>query len=235
MLLRSLNQLFQDPLYLLLTLVAISVALLIAITIHEFSHALVAYGLGDSTAKRLGRLSLNPAAHLDPMGTAMLFLAGFGWGKPVPVNPMYLRSTGRQGMAMVSLAGPLSNVMTAGLFAIPIRAGLMSWHSPFRLFVFRGGPEDLLADLFGFIIFYNLILAAFNLIPLAPLDGFKVALGILPREMAASFARLETYGPAILLSVIMVDIFLGLGILGAIIGPAVNFLGRVVLGQQAIL
>ena len=230
----SLDQLFRDPLHLLTILGAISVALLIAITIHEFTHALVAYGLGDGTAKRLGRLSLNPVAHLDPIGTAMLFLAGFGWGKPVPVNPMYLRNPGRQGMALVSFAGPLSNITTAALFAIPIKAGLMSWHSPFRLFVFRDGLEGFLPDLFGFIIFYNLVLAAFNLIPLAPLDGFKVALGVLPREAAASFARLETYGPAILMFVIMMDILTGIGILSTIIGPVVNFFGLAILDVRVI-
>ncbi len=232
MFLRSLDQLFADPLHFFTIVVAISISLLIAITVHEFSHALIAYRLGDSTAKLLGRLSLNPKVHLDPLGTAMLFLAGFGWGKPVPVNPAYLGRAGRQGMALVSVAGPLSNVITAALFALPINLGLMPWHSPFRLFVFRGGPDTLLPDLFGFIIFYNLVLAVFNLIPLAPLDGFKIALGLLPREIAASFARLEPYGPAVLLIVIMLDIWVGIGILSTILGPAIDFLGRVILSGR---
>ncbi len=135
MILGYLDLLMSDPLTFLrvFPVVALMVggSLLIAITVHEFSHSLVAYLLGDQTSKRLGRLSLNPIRHMDPTGTVLLFLVGFGWGKPVPVDDRALRN-GRQGMALVSGAGPVSNVMTAVVFALPFRAGLLAW--PFRLF-----------------------------------------------------------------------------------------------------
>ena len=209
-------------------------ALVTALTFHEFSHALVATVSGDPTAKRLGRLSLNPMAHLDPTGTAMILLAGFGWAKPVPVNPANLRTGERPGMAAVALAGPLSNVVMATILAIPIHAGVVT--SAFLGFtVFRGGLDDIPGYVIGSVIFWNLLIAAFNLIPLAPLVGFRVALGILPRDLATSFARLERHGPAILMGVILIDIMLpGPGILSSVIGPILNLLSVVVLGRQLL-
>ncbi|MBI4298763.1 MAG: site-2 protease family protein [Chloroflexi bacterium] len=236
MLLRFLGLLFDDPIafFILVPIVlaTLGVALLVAITVHEFSHALAAYRLGDTTAKHLGRLTLNPIAHLDPMGTLMLLLVGFGWGKPVPINPYQLRNGIRTGSALVSAAGPLSNLVTAAVFAIPIRSGVLAWHSPGRLTsLFEGGIEGIAADVIGLIIFYNIILAAFNILPLAPLDGFKIALGLLPRKLSILFSRLETYGPAILLLIIMVDFLTGAGLLFGIIRPIANTVSIVVLGK----
>lgn len=236
MLLRFLGLLFDDPVafFVLVPIIVatLGVALLVAITVHEFSHALVAYRLGDATAKQMGRLTLNPIAHLDPMGTLMLLLVGFGWGKPVPVNPYLLRNGVRSGSALVSAAGPLSNIVTAAVFAIPIRTGVISWHPPGRLTsLFEGGVEGIASDFFGLIIFYNIILAAFNILPVAPLDGFKVALGLLPRKLSIPFSRLETYGPAILLLVIMVDFLTGASLLFGIIQPIANTVSTVVLGK----
>jgi Zn-dependent protease len=236
MLLRSLDLLFKDPgtfVTVFSTFLATSgVALLVAITVHEFSHAAVAYSLGDLTAKRLGRLSLNPIRHLDPMGTIMLLMVGFGWGKPVPVNPYNLRNGSRRGMSIVSAAGPVANLVTAAIFALPIRIGLVSWHSPF---IFRGlqdqGPGSLLADLLGFVIFFNIILAIFNLIPLFPLDGSKVAIGFLPPRLANTFARWEASGPAILLGIIMLDWVTDLNLLWGVLRPLVNMVGLIVLGH----
>lgn len=108
MLFESFSQIQFDPFRGIVTFATFSLALVLAITVHEFSHALIATRLGDPTSKRLGRLSLNPRAHLDPVGSMMIILAGFGWGKPVPVNPDYLRTGARSGMAVVSLAGPIS-------------------------------------------------------------------------------------------------------------------------------
>ncbi|MBI2872472.1 MAG: site-2 protease family protein [Chloroflexi bacterium] len=225
MLLRGIDQLISDPVAFLIQLLALLAALLVGITVHEFSHALAARSLGDSTAERLGRLSLNPKAHLDPLGSIMLLVAGFGWGKPVPVDPSRLRG-GRQGMAIVSLAGPVSNVVTAALLAIPFKAGLLAQST--------GGPGGELAAFLLLVVVINLVLAAFNLIPLSPLDGFKVAVGLLPRDMARALARIEPYGPIVLLLVIMVDILAGYGILWRIIGPVVNSLARVLLGQGVL-
>ena len=235
MLLQSIDILFNDPASFIPVVSAFlatsGIALLIAITVHECSHAAVAYGLGDDTAKRLGRLSLNPVRHLDPTGTVMLLLVGFGWGKPVPVNPYRLRN-GARGVSMVSAAGPLSNVITAAIFAIPVRAGLVPWSSPFSFRGLQGqGLEGVIADLLGFVIFFNIILAVFNLIPLSPLDGSKVAIGILPRSMSTTLARWEASGPALLLVIIMLDWFTGLNLLWGVLHPMANVVGLLVLGR----
>lgn len=228
----NLRLLFIDPQLFLLVVSGTILALLVAITIHEFSHAWLATNLGDPTAKGLGRLTLNPLSHLDPAGTLMLLLIGFGWGRPVPVNPQYLRNGAKAGMAIVALAGPLSNLITAAIFAVPIRLGATPWHSPFQYVPFSQFSVNwVLADLIGLIIVYNLILGIFNLIPLAPLDGFKVALGLLPREAAISFSRLEPYGPVILFAVIGIGYFTDLNILGQIINPAVGLLTKVLIGR----
>lgn len=229
MLLRNLDLLTSDPARFLLITVIVSVALLVGITVHEFSHALVSWRLGDSTAQRLGRLSLNPVRHLDTVGTLMILVAGFGWGKPVPVDPSRLRGNPRSAMALVSLAGPFSNIITAFLLGGLFRTGIISY-TPFLPGSPTADPAALLSIVVLMTISLNLILAVFNLLPLWPLDGFKVVLGLLPTDPARSFARLQPYGPVILLGVIFLDLALGLGILSAVLGPPIDFLGRLVLG-----
>ncbi|MDA8219242.1 MAG: site-2 protease family protein [Dehalococcoidales bacterium] len=193
-------------------LIYIIPAILIAITIHEFSHAFVANWLGDPTAKLLGRVSPNPLRHLDPMGTIMIVftaIAGFGigWGKPVPVNPYRLRMGGKTGMAVVSAAGPVSNILTAFLLVLPARLGWISY------------GYDPLGQVVLYTVAISMGLAVFNLLPLPPLDGFKVALGLLPMAAARGFARLEEYGPAVLLLILFGDWTLHLGILSALLSP----------------
>ena len=229
MLFLTLSQMQVDPAGALVTFSTFSIALLMALTVHEFSHALVATNLGDPTARWQGRLSLNPRAHLDPLGTAMILVAGFGWAKPVPVRALYLRPGPRTGMAVVASAGPLSNVALATVFSIPLRTGLVPL--AFEGFTtFHGGPGDIVGHVFAALVFWNLLLAVFNLIPLAPLDGFNVALGLLPEQMAHSFARLERHGPAILLLLILSTLILpGPGILFAIVSPIVNAAAYVLL------
>ena len=230
MLFSVLDQIQSSPFHGLITLLSFVFALLIAITFHEFSHALSATLLGDETARSRGRLSLHPLAHLDPVGTAMIVFAGFGWGRPVPVNPAYLRSGPGTGMALVSLAGPLSNVLVATAVAVPVTAGYVPVGAV-GFSMFRGSSADVAAYVIGTVVFWNLLLAAFNLIPVAPLDGFKVALGILPRDAGNRFAQLERYGPAIPLSLIMLDYLVpGVGILSSLVRPIVNALAILVLG-----
>ena len=207
-------------------------ALLIAITLHEASHAAAAYLLGDSTARRLGRLTLNPIRHMDPMGTLLIVFVGIGWGKPVPVNAMALRR-GRQGMGVVAAAGPLSNLATAAIAAVPLRLDLVS--GPFTLSftdAVSAGPEAFVGALLFFVVAFSLILAVFNLIPLFPLDGSSVALGILPNEQARQFSRLERYGPGLLMLIIGADFILGIGILRTLIFPVVNYVSIILLGDR---
>ena len=231
MLFRTIDLFQTSPALALITLAAFSLSLILAITFHEFSHAYAAASLGDNTARSQGRLTLNPLAHLEPFGTILIFVAGFGWGRPTPVNPMFLRIGYRPGMAAVSLAGPVSNVIVAILFAIPLRAGLVQ--SGTSSFSIAGYSSDaILAFTLEQLVFWNLLLAVFNLLPIAPLDGFKVALGLLPHKAANSFARLEPYGPGILLVIIALG-FLSpnLRILSIIIGPILNSLSLVILGR----
>lgn len=232
MLLNNYQLLLDDPSGFLRLTVLVAFSLVLAITVHEFSHALVATGLGDNTARMQGRVSLNPQKHLDPSGALMFLVAGFGWGKPVPVNNHRL-SHGQAGMALVAAAGPLSNLVVAFLLALPIKLGLLD-NSGLALNrvarVMTGGTQDALADILGMVILFNIILAVFNLIPLSPLDGSKVLAGLLPPSQAEVYARIDRYGPAILIGMIMIDFMLGLGILWSIIGPIVGFFTRLAIG-----
>ncbi|OIP97316.1 hypothetical protein AUK40_03470 [Candidatus Wirthbacteria bacterium CG2_30_54_11] len=154
------------------------VAIIIAVTLHEFSHALVATLLGDPTPKMRHRLTLDPSSHLDPMGFFMLLLVGFGWGKPVPINPVQIRR-GRFGVALVSLAGPVSNMLIATAFGLAVRFDLIPYSQQIFALVLA-------------LISINLGLAVFNLLPFGPLDGYKIALGLLPARWAYKLARTQS-------------------------------------------
>jgi len=187
------------------TLLSRIIILMIAFTLHEFSHAIVATWLGDETPRQEGRLTLNPFAHLDPIGTVMLLLAGFGWAKPVPVNPYRLRQRSRAGLMLVSLAGPLSNLMLAVIAGLIIRFA--------RLPLYANAPGAILPSWGQFLLEFvviNLTLFLFNLIPLAPLDGEKVLLFFLPPRAAEWMEKMRPYAPMVLLAIV-------------IIGPLVNF------------
>ena len=147
----------DDPSGFVRLAVLVVLSLVVAIAIHEFSHALVASGLGDDTGKRLGRLSLNPKRHLDPMGSVMMLVAGFGWGKPVPVNQHRL-AHGPKGMTLVAAAGPLSNLILAFLLAVPFKLGLLVWPLSLNRIppVMTGGFREGMADIVGLVIFFNL-------------------------------------------------------------------------------
>jgi Zn-dependent protease len=226
MLFGSYPLLLENPAAFVRLAVLVIFALLTAITVHEFSHALLATLLGDGTARRLGRLSLNPIRHLDPAGTVLILVAGFGWGKPVPVNHHHL-TRGPLGMSIVAAAGPLSNMVLAFLVAIPIKLGLLVWSSPSltrSTFVMGGGLREGLSDIVALVIFFNLLLGVFNLIPLPPLDGSKVLGGLLPRQYAASYERFQQYGPVILIGIVLMDAVFRLGILWSVMGPIVSAL-----------
>jgi Zn-dependent protease len=191
------------------------ITLVIAFTVHEFSHAWVATRLGDETPRLSGRLTLNPLAHLDPLGSLLLIIAGFGWAKPVPVNPYAVRSRTPAGMMLVSAAGPFSNLLLAILAALPLRAGLVTGF---------GTSSGLIPSLGGFLfefIYINLILLFFNMIPLSPLDGEKVVSYLLPPNLQAGFERLRPYGPMILFGLFFLGSFLSFDVLGTLVsGPA---------------
>jgi Zn-dependent protease len=217
---------------------------LVGIAFHEFSHAFAADSLGDPTPRYRGRLTLNPFAHLDPLGTILLFMAGFGWGKPVPVNPNLMRSTSaKAGMATTAAAGPISNLVVAGIAGVPIKLGVVDWHTPFfainrssdyvRQVVATWGVSDYLGLYLGSVIIFGIILALFNLTPLWPLDGFSVAVGILPRDLSLELERLRAWGPGILLLFIFGIPILTAGNLNPffdLLQPAVNGVARLLTG-----
>jgi len=173
-------------------LIAGAVALLVGLTFHEFSHALVADNLGDRRPRAMGRLTLNPIAHVDPIGALMLVVAGFGWAKPVMVNPAALRG-GRRSMALVAFAGPIANVVVATVFAVVFRAMDLA-----------GISNGFALNLVALIVQLNILLAIFNLIPIPPLDGYNVALAYLPSRQALIVQQYAPYGVIALLLLIFI-------------------------------
>jgi len=185
--------------------------LIIAFTVHEFAHAWTADQLGDDTPRLAGRLTLNPLAHLDLLGSLMLVLAGFGWAKPVPVNPYALQRRTPAGMMIVAAAGPVSNVGLALLASIPFMLGLVSISS------------SVLAVFVADFIFLNLVLFFFNLIPIFPLDGEKVLTYFLPPSGQAFLAQVRPYGPILLALLVILSSRSGLDLLDLLVrGPALR-------------
>ena len=199
---------------------------LLSLSFHEFSHGYVSYLLGDPTAKRQGRLTLNPLAHLDPMGTLVLIITRmFGWAKPVPIDPRHYKDRDK-GIILVSIAGPAANFLLAIIFAILLRLIFARYN-----LVMRGsgifGPRDL-SDIVGLVVtmiqtgvFLNIALAIFNLIPIPPLDGSKILRGILPRKYNSIFDSLEGGAGMIILVLLLFT-----GVLGRIIQPVMFFFMR---------
>lgn len=193
-------------------------AILFGLTIHEFSHGYVAWRLGDPTARSLGRLTLNPLKHLDPIGTAALFLFHFGWAKPVPIDPGYFRYPTRD-LALSSLAGPAANFLTA------LGAGLVN--RLFSLLNVTGFPMLLVTQ----FVFYNLVLCFFNLLPIPPLDGSRLVYYFLPPELAARYASLERYGFILLLGLIFFGQIAGVSLLWLYLAPLVRTFSLLFAGQ----
>lgn len=199
-------------------------AILLALSFHEFSHAYMAYRFGDDTARLSGRLTMNPFRHLDPIGTIMIFIAQFGWAKPVPVNPYRLQNPDRD-MVWISAAGPLSNMLLA------LASGIV-----LRMFIAAGivGDTNFISGQVMRVVLYslqiNLALAIFNLLPIAPLDGSKILAGILPDRFRETIFALEQHGPFILMGLIIFGQVSGVSILGRIIWPFVRFFGGLFAG-----
>lgn len=196
-----LSLLFKNP----FAFIIIAVPLMYAIIFHELAHGYVAWRMGDPTARNQGRLTLNPLKHLDPMGTLMLFIVGFGWARPVPVNFGYIRDF-RKGMVLVSSAGIVANIIMAFL----------------ALFIYSAlslSPNSMPALLLYSFARINIILAAFNLIPIPPLDGSKILMGFAPRNVQAFLMKLERFGFLIVIGLL----FLG------VLDPVIDFLQWLIL------
>ena len=229
----------EAPLAALILMAAFVFAMLEGLIFHEFCHAYVADRFGDRTPRRMGRLTLNPKAHYDPVGTTLIFFVGFGWAKPVPVNPAYFRNP-RQAMATVALAGPASNIIVAGLAGLPIKLGLIPFYHPFVgtgsadrwAEVWTQSPQDMAGLFFGTVLLLNVMLGVFNLLPIPPLDGYRVALGLLPRDIAREFQKLEPWGMGILMLLVFAPFVTGGAFsLFTVIGPVVRLLLRLFAGD----
>lgn len=188
-------------------------ALLLALTIHEYAHAAVADSLGDPTPRYLGRLTMNPLKHLDVVGTMMLLFAGFGWAKPVPVNPTYFKD-GRKSMMAVAFAGPGSNFLLA-FIALVLTAAFGTF----------GYAKSGIYTFLFWVQLYNVWFALFNLIPIPPLDGSKILMSVLPGRYAYQYMQIEQYGSIILIVLVFS------GVTGMILRP----LARVIIGSMQLV
>ena len=210
--------LFTDNYEVLILLIP---ALVLSLCIHEFSHGIVAYYCGDDTAARHGRLTLNPLKHLDPIGSIMLLLVGFGYAKPVPVNPINLNNP-RSDMIKIAAAGPISNLLLSffgllifGIFQLLYQNMYIS--IDFALFL-------VVRDFFNIFVVINVYLALFNLIPVYPLDGGQIFGNILSKYNPDIVYKMNLYGPKILFAVIMVGLLSGVSIIGAFLQPVTSLI-----------
>lgn len=204
--------------------------LLISLTFHEYMHGLAAYKLGDPTAKKYGRLTLNPIPHIDPLGALCMLFVHFGWAKPVPVNPYYFKKPKRD-MALVSICGPLANLLLTiiGLFLYYFSAWV-SFKMP------MSEPVSVISSMAEFFVIINFNLFLFNLIPIPPLDGSKVLYALLPEKAYWGYMKYERYGSAVLILLVFLsyisptmDVFfymnqLSIWIINHILGVPVKFL-----------
>ncbi len=189
---------------------------LLALTFHELAHGYVAWHLGDPTAKNAGRLTMNPLKHLDPWGVIAFIIMKIGWAKPVPINPNYFKNP-QKGMLLVALAGPAANVVLAVASAILVKILLQVPIIP--IFVLKPLVGMLVAS-----VWINIMLAVFNCLPIPPLDGSKVLMGILPPQTAQSYAKLEPFGFILLL------ILFYTGVISKVIMPVISFANNLLLG-----
>lgn len=241
MLLRYLSVLGDAPLAFLILIGAFLLSMVVGLAFHEFCHGYVANSLGDPTPKRYGRLTLNPKAHLDPVGSLMILFVGFGWAKPVPVNPYNTRNP-QSSMVLIAAAGPVSNLAVAALAGIPIKMGAVPFFHPFvnpgdAAFwarIWSDSPENLIGLFLGTVVLLNVILAIFNFVPIAPLDGFRVLVGVLPRDLSREIGKYEAWGPGVLLILFLLP-FLTNGSfnpLFEVMGPPIEFFLKLFAGDS---
>ena len=204
-----LSTLFSNPLLFLVW----ALGLVLAISIHEYAHARAADRLGDPTPRSQGRLTLDPRAHLDPLGTLALLFLGFGWGRPVQFDPYNLRNP-RRDSAIIAIAGPVSNLVFAIVLALLIR--------------FLPGI-GLLSAVFSILIMMNITLAIFNLVPIFPLDGEKILGGLLPRDLYIEFAGIMNQYGTIILILMLLPIAGGVSPISALISPVISFVAHLLL------
>lgn len=205
----------------IIELIILAPPLLFALTFHEFAHGYVAYRLGDPTARDAGRLTLNPLKHLDPLGTIAFFFIKFGWAKPVPVNPGYFQNP-KKDMLWVALAGPATNLGLAVVSAI-LTKGIWMLAT---ILPYSSATEAILVPLNSMLIasvWINLVLCIFNFLPIPPLDGSRILMGLLPNNLALSYMRIERFG----FLIIIVLAFSGL--LSRVIVPIINFANSLLL------
>lgn len=208
-------------------LITYAIILLTAFPVHEFAHAWVADHFGDDTPRANGRLTLNPLAHLDPLGSLMMIIVGFGWAKPVPINPYILQRRSPSATMWVSLAGPMSNLLMAIVGSIFFRLGVVSIKDVTPV------SGEILPTLSLFVFLFiriNLWLMLFNLIPLFPLDGEKVLDYFLPPSAARALESIRPYGPMILMVILIVLPMVGIDVIGKVIQPAFIFITRLLIG-----
>lgn len=201
---------------LLLQIIILAPPFLFALTVHELAHGYIAYRLGDPTAKEAGRLTMNPLKHLDPLGVLAFIIMKIGWAKPVPVDPRYFRNP-RKDMLSVALAGPASNLLLAIASALLLQVLVRFPFLPLAIL-------QPLAHMLVASVWINLMLAVFNLLPIPPLDGSKILMGILPPQAAYNYARLEPFG------FVLVLVLFYTGIIGKIILPIIHFSNNLLLG-----
>ena len=186
--------------------------LVFSLCFHEFSHGYIAYRLGDKTAARNGRLTLNPMAHLDPVGSLMILFVGFGWAKPVPVNPINF-SNPRVDMMKVAFAGPASNLLLAFI------AGLIYRYASYNDFY----NTVIIENTLFLFIFINIALAVFNMLPVAPLDGSQIFGNMISKNNPEIAWKLQMYGPKILMLAILIGVLTPFSLLGTIMNPFIKF------------
>ena len=202
-------------------LIIMAPPLLLALTLHEYAHGYVAYRLGDPTARNAGRLTLNPLSHLDPIGTIAFFFIKFGWAKPVPVNPYYFKNP-RQDMLWVALAGPVTNLLLAVASALLLKAII----GTATLIPYSPMLEAILVPLYNMLVasvWINLVLCIFNFLPIPPLDGGRILTGLLPEDLARTYASFERYGFIVILLLAFS------GVLGTVIFPVIRFANNLLL------